>query len=169
VECVLYGALETTVFEQIPTPAGPVPVAAITLGVVGLIVVAAVALFYKELLIGSFDPALAAALSLRPRMFHYLLMSLVAVVVVASLRSVGAVLVVGMIILPSATARFFSDRLRPILWLGVLFSFVSAVLGRHLAEWWNCPIAAAMAVASGMLFFAAWLIRACSRLWRWLE
>ena len=68
----------------------------ITLGI-GLIVIAAVYLFYKELLVTSFDETMGAAYGLPVRFIHYFLMTLLTMVTVASLQTVGIVLVVAML------------------------------------------------------------------------
>lgn len=166
VDCVLYGALETTIFERTQTFLGAVPTAILVMGGVTLVVTGLILLFYKELLVTSFDPVLATTLGIRSRLVHYLLMAVVSIVVVAALESVGAILVVGMIIIPPATARFFSDRLPVLLWLSACFSLLGALLGRHLGEWWNCPLAAAIAAASGGVFLAAWILTLTRRLLR---
>lgn len=69
----------------------------ITLGT-GLFVLTAVYLFYKELLVTSFDSTMAAAYGLPVRLIHYFLMALLTMVTVASLQTVGIVLVVAMLI-----------------------------------------------------------------------
>jgi manganese/zinc/iron transport system permease protein len=63
-----------------------------------------IGIFYKQFKICSFDPALAAAVGIPVLLFHYLLMGLVSITTVASFESVGAILVVSMLIVPAATA-----------------------------------------------------------------
>ncbi|WP_374941230.1 metal ABC transporter permease [Peribacillus sp. AS_2] len=70
-------------------------------------------LFFKQFKLVSFDPALAAAMGIPVLFFHYLLMSLISLTTVASFDSVGSILVVGMLIIPAATAYLLSDRSKP--------------------------------------------------------
>jgi manganese/zinc/iron transport system permease protein len=124
----------------------------VTLVTAGLIV-----LFYKELLVSSFDPGLAASLGINATIMHYALMSMLSVVVVSAFESVGAILVIAMLILPGATASLLSQRLPIILLLSVFHAAVSSVLGIHLALWLECSLAAAMVVMGALLFTAAWI------------
>jgi manganese/zinc/iron transport system permease protein len=131
---------------------------------VGLLII----LFYKELLISSFDPALALSVGINPTVAHYALMASLSVVVVSAFESVGAILVIAMLILPGATASLISERLPVILSLSVLHAALSSMLGIHLSLWLECSIAAAMVVMGAALFAAAWIFspgRGLLRLW----
>ena len=125
------------------------------MGTVLAVVIAFVALFYKELKLSTFDPALAAALGLAPAAVHYALMSLVSVVAVGAFDVVGSILVVGLMIAPPAAAWLLTDRLPVLLALSVGLGVVSAVAGYWLARGLDVSIAGAMAVAAGLVFAAA--------------
>jgi len=156
-ECVLYGEIGN-VWTDTPVtiggltlgPATVVRMAAVTL-ITGLLIV----LFYKELLVSSFDPALAFSLGINATVVHYSLMCMLSVVVVSAFESVGAILVVAMLILPGATASLVSQRFPVVLGLTVLHAALSAVLGLHLALWLNCSLAGAMVVMGALLFALA--------------
>jgi manganese/zinc/iron transport system permease protein len=122
---------------------------------VTLVVALLVGLFYKELLVSSFDPALAVSLGINSTFVHYALMAMLSVVVVSAFEAVGAILVIAMLILPGATATLLSHRFPVMLGLTVLHAALSAVLGLHLGVWLNCSLAAAMVVAGTGLFIAA--------------
>jgi manganese/zinc/iron transport system permease protein len=158
-ECVLYGEITFVPLAPLVKVAGvvlgPEPVvrmAFVTLVTAGLIVV-----FYKELLVSSFDPGLAASLGINATIMHYALMSMLSIVVVSAFESVGAILVIAMLILPGATASLLSQRLPIILLLSVFHAALSSVLGIHLALWLECSVAAAMVVMGALLFVAAWI------------
>jgi len=127
------------------------------MAVVALVVIVLVRLFYKELLVSSFDSALAVSLGINATAIHLGLMSILSIVVVSSFDSVGAILVIAMLILPGATAHLLTQRLPVILWLTVVYALLSSVLGLHLARWIDCNIAAAMVVAGAALFVLAWI------------
>lgn len=158
-DCVLYGdlSLVALVPERVKLGALDMPEPIAVMGAVTFAVAALIALFYKELLVSSFDSGLAASLGIRPGVMHYALMCALSVVVVSAFQSVGAILVVAMLILPGATAYLLTRRLPAMMALSVLHSALSAVLGMHLAVWWDCATAAAMAVAGGVLFGLAWV------------
>ena len=77
---------------------------------ISLVVIATVILFYKQLLLSTFDPIMAQAIGLPTKLIHYLLMLLLSLVTVASLKTVGIVLVVAMLITPGATAYLLTYR-----------------------------------------------------------
>lgn len=157
-DCVLYGEIGFVPFQRYVTWAGrevaPVPV--VRMGMVGGITVLLILVFYKELLVSSFDAGLATSLGIRAATVHFLLMGWLAVVVVSAFESVGAILVVAMLIFPGATASLLSDRLPGILGWVVVLAAVSSVAGLHLAVWLDCSTAGAMVVASGVLFGLTW-------------
>ncbi len=164
-DCVLYGEIGFVPFEAFVRIGGrdlaPLPV--VRMGVVGMLTGILILLFYKELLVSSFDPGLATSLGIRASTVHFLLMGWLAVVVVSAFEAVGAILVVAMLILPGATASLLSTRLPRIFALVVLLSALSSVAGLHLALWLDCSTAGAMVVASGGLFVVAWLYSAVSK------
>jgi manganese/zinc/iron transport system permease protein len=163
--CVLYGAIELTPLDTIEFAGREVPRVILTLGGVCLLNLVCVVLFYKELKISSFDPALATTLGINARFMHYLLMTLVAVTAVASFESVGNILVVAMLVVPAAAAYMLTDRLFTMLVLAVVLGVVSAVLG-HLGAvavptafgYGSTMTSGGIAVASGCLFVLAALL-----------
>ncbi len=158
-ECVLYGEIAFIPLEEFVTIAekgiGPLPV--VRMGIVALVTVALILLFYKELLVSSFDSGLSVSLGINVTLVHYALMSMLSVVVVSAFESVGAILVIAMLILPGATASLLSQRLPVIHWLTVLNAALSSVLGVHLSIWLECSIAGAMVVMGTALFGLAWM------------
>jgi len=153
-ECVLYGEIAYTPWDIAVIGGqnfGPRPVW--FLGTVFLLDVFLVVLFYKELKISSFDPGLAAALGFNVSLIHYLFMGAVSLTTVAAFESVGAILVVAMLIVPGATAYLWTDRLGWMLFLSVAFGILSAIMGYLLAVYLDSSIAGAMTVAAGLMFF----------------
>lgn len=158
-ECVLYGEIG---FVWMAPQAqlgslllGPEPI--VRMGLVTLVTAVLIALFYKELLVSSFDPGLAASVGINAGVMHYALMSMLSIVVVSAFESVGAILVIAMLILPGATASLLSQRLSVVLALSVLHGALSSVLGIHLAIWLDCSTAAAMVVMGAVFFVLAWI------------
>ncbi len=159
-DCVLYGEignvpLEVPYITMGSLTLGPPPL--VRMGVVAVAAALLIIFFYKELLISSFDPGLARSVGINPTLVHYGLMAMLSVVVVSAFESVGAILVIAMLILPGATASLVSERLSKILGLTVLHAAISSIAGVHLALWLECSIAAAMVVMGAVLFALAWL------------
>lgn len=153
--CVLYGLIEFTPLDTIPLLGVEVPRAFQTLGPALVITLGFVGLFWKELKIVSFDPALAQAMGFRVGMIHYVLMAMVAGVTVASFEAVGSILVIAMLIVPAATAHLLTDRLVGVMFWSNAVAILSAVLGYWLAARWNTSVAGMMAVVAGALFTLA--------------
>jgi manganese/zinc/iron transport system permease protein len=153
--CVLYGLIEFVPLDTVPVFGLEVPRAVRTLGPVLLATVAFVVVFWKELKLVSFDPALAAAMGFRVALIHYMLMAMVAGVTVASFEAVGSILVIAMLIVPAATAHLLSDRLPGMIGWSVIVAVLSAVLGYFGAVRLNTSVAGMMSVAAGGLFLLA--------------
>jgi len=142
---------------------GPLP--AWSQGTVFLINILFVTFCYKELKICSFDPQLAQSLGMRPVLVHYLLMSAVALTTIAAFKSVGVILVVGMLIAPASAAYLLSGRLSVMIGLSLVFGFLSAVLGYGLSVWGALPfegveglsVSGSMTVVAGVIFTLSFL------------
>lgn len=158
-DCVLYGEIGFVPFQRFLTLSGvelgPIPV--LRMGVVAALTVLATLLFYKELVISSFDAGLATSLGIHAPTVQLLLMGWLSVVIVSAFESVGAILVIAMLIVPGATASLVATRLPTLFALILLHSAISSVAGLHLALWLDCSIAGAMVVAGCALFTLAWI------------
>lgn len=158
-DCVLYGEIGNVPLEVPYVSLGSLtfgPPTVVRMGAVTLCVAVLIGLFYKELLISSFDPGLAVSVGINATAIHYSLMAALSVVVVSAFESVGAILVIAMLVLPGATASLLSHRLPWMFGLTILHAALSAVLGTHLGLWLDCSLAGAMVVMGAMLFTLAW-------------
>lgn len=133
------------------------PPAVLRMAIVAALTAIFIALFYKELLVSAFDSILASSLGIRPTVMHYALMGWLSVVVVSAFESVGAILVIAMLILPGATASLMCRRLPWVMGLTVIHAALSAILGMHLGVWLDCSLAGAMVVMGAVLFTLAWV------------
>lgn len=104
---------------------------------------------WKELKVSTFDPELAAALGFSPVLLHYLLMGAVSTTVVGAFESVGAILVVAMLIVPPAAAYLLTERLGRMIALAAAFGVLSTVGGYALARALDASIAGAIATVAG--------------------
>jgi len=158
-ECVLYGELGFIPLQDVVMfggmEIGPEPV--VRMAIIGLIAIGLLLSFFKEMLVTSFDPGLAASLGINPTRYQYGLTLFLSVVIVSSFESVGVVLVIAMIIFPGATALLLTDRLPKAIWLSTLFSALYAGLGFHLATWLEASIAGGMTVIAGFIFGLVWI------------
>lgn len=103
------------------------------LGIVSVLVVGAMTLFYRQLKITSFDPIMAASIGIPVVAVDYLLTVCTSLVVVSGVNVVGVVLVVALIITPAATAYLLFDRLKLMLFASATIAVVTSWLGYGLA------------------------------------
>jgi manganese/iron transport system permease protein len=99
----------------------------------GLIVLALVALFYKEFMIISFDPTLARTLRLPAELFRTLLLIMIAVTIVVSLQTVGIALMSALLVTPAATANLLTKRLFPMMIVSAGLGASASVIGFYLS------------------------------------
>lgn len=125
--------------------------------VIGIIVLLTVFLFYKELLVSTFDPTMAAAYGLPNKWIHYALMVLLTMVTVASLQTVGIILVVAMLITPASTAYLLTNRLWVMLSLSAMFGVLSAIIGLYFSYIYNLSSGAVIVLVATLFFALAFL------------
>lgn len=142
-----------------------------------------VTLFFKELKLTTFDPALAAALGFRPAVLNYALMVTVSLVAVGAFEAVGSILVIAFFIIPPAAAYLLTDNLSRMLIFSSLIGAAGAYFGYDLArgsflglfrvdsilaglnrlfnlgllEKWNSSISASMVLMIFFFFFVCWI------------
>jgi len=134
----------------------------------GVVVLAAVFFLYKELLVVSFDPILAATLRLPLDALNYLLLVLIALTVVVSLQAVGVALMVAMLVTPAATAYLLTRRLWQMMIIGAAIGAVSAVAGLYLSFYVNVASGAAVVLVATLFFVLAFLFApARGVVWAW--
>jgi manganese/zinc/iron transport system permease protein len=162
-DCVLYGEIAYAPWDLWLAGGRSLGPKALWLNGALLVVnLAFVGSLWKELKISTFDPELAAALGFSPALMHYLLMGAVSMTVVGAFESVGAILVVAMLIVPPAAAYLLTERLHRMVMLAAAFGVLSTLGGYALARALDASIAGAMATVAGavlLLAVAASLLR----------
>ncbi|APX71699.1 metal ABC transporter permease [Companilactobacillus allii] len=123
-----------------------------TTAVVLAIVIMFVSIFYKELLVTSFDETYAKTYGLKTQLIHYTLMLVLTLVTVSALQTVGIILVVAMLITPAATAFLWTDKLSTMLYLSAGVGTVSSVMGLYLSYTFNWASGPAIVLMAAGLF-----------------
>ncbi|HEY57490.1 MAG TPA: metal ABC transporter permease [Anaerolineae bacterium] len=119
---------------------------------VGVLVVLAVTLFYKEFLFITFDPEGARVAGIPEGPLYYLMLTLIALTVVAAIKVVGIVLVSALLVTPAAAAYRWTRDFAVMMALAVGMSVLSVVAGLWLSALWNLPSGAAIVLLSTALF-----------------
>lgn len=135
-----------------------------------LIVLLVVFLLYKELLVISFDPVLAATLRLPAERLRLVLLVLLALTVVVSLQSVGIGLVTAMLVTPGATAYLLTKRLPRMIALSALFGALSGVIGLYASYYLDVVSGAAIVLTATAFFLLAFLFAPeRGMVWKWIR
>jgi manganese/zinc/iron transport system permease protein len=158
VDAVLLGELAFAPLDRVLVAGLDLPRSLIVMGVILLLNVAFIALFYKELKLTTFDAGLAVALGFSPALVHYGLMIMVSVTAVGAFDAVGSILVVALMIAPPAAAYLLTDRLSRMLLYSAALAAAGAVGGFWLAVALDANVAGAIAAMLGVLFLGVFLL-----------
>lgn len=143
---ILFGSINGISQNELLTVAG-----------MGAVVLAIIALLYKEFQIISFDMSLAHSLRLPVEFLRVLLLLLIAVTIVASLQAVGIALMLALLTTPAATARLLVKRLHHMIVIASLLGIISGVVGFYASYYLDIPsgacIVLTMSVIFGVVFF----------------
>lgn len=129
----------------------------INTAIITAIVLAIILLLYKELMYYTFDPVGAKAAGLPTNLLNFGLMILIALTIVASLKAVGVILVLAMLITPGATAYLLVTRLHQMMLLGSGIGVVASISGMYLSYFFNLPSGPAIVLVTFGFFMLAFL------------
>jgi len=123
--------------------------------IIAIAVLACVIIFYRELIFYCFDPLASKAMGLPVHFIHFGLMAGITLTIIASMQSVGVVLVVSLLTGPAATAYLLVKELHLMMGLGALFGVGASVSGMYISYYQNVPSGSAIVlIISGMFLFA---------------
>jgi ABC-type Mn2+/Zn2+ transport system permease subunit len=125
--------------------------------IVAVVVLAVVIVFWKELVLLSFDPALALAQGRSLAVWDGLLLVLLALALTAAFQTVGNLLALALLLAPAATARLLTHRLPTMVLLSIVLAVLAGVLGLLLSFFLNVPSGPAIVLLSGSGFGVALL------------
>ncbi len=125
------------------------------IGALSVLVLSLLLLFAKELYFIAFDQEMAEASGVPARQMFFLLLTLVALTVVVSLKTVGAILVFAMILIPASTAYQLTHSLRTLTLYSACFGITTSVVGVLISAIWDVPSGPAIVLLATAIFFAA--------------
>lgn len=158
-ECVLYGEIAYVPIDLWISDSGvnmgprALYISALTL----IVNILFIRVGFKQLYLTTFDPAFAATTGISVALWNYLLMGSVSMTTVAAFDSVGAILVVALLVAPPATAYLLTDNFRRMLLITCGIAIVISILGYYLAVMLDGSIAGAVVAVAGVLFGIAYL------------
>lgn len=162
-DSVLLGELAFAPFDRLVI--GGVDIGAKGIYISGVLLIVNIiftVVFYKELLVVSFDPVLASVMGFSPAIMHYSLMGAASLTAVGAYEAVGSVLVTAFMIAPAAAAYLLTEDLKKMLVIAVIIGGICGIGGYQTAAFFEVSIAGAMACWAGGIFLAAVL-------WSWVK
>lgn len=120
--------------------------------------VAFTVIFYRPLVLSTFDASYAQVRGVRTALLNYALMGLIAVNVVAAFNAAGAVLVVALMVVPPATALLITRRIPQMIATTAMLAALAATAGFWLAYVTNAATSATMAAVEGVMFLTVWAV-----------
>jgi len=158
-ECVLYGEIAYVPIDLWISDSGQnmgpkaLYVSALTL----IVNILFIRVGFKQLYLTTFDPAFAATTGISIALWNYLLMGSLSMTTVAAFDSVGAILVVALLVAPPATAYLLTDNFKKMLLITCVIAIIISILGYYLAVMLDGSIAGAVVTVAGILFGLAYL------------
>ncbi len=130
--------------------------AALTLiGIVAAVTLAALAVFWRALVAECLDPLFLRSVSRLGTPVHFVFLGLVVLNLVAGFQALGTLLSVGLMVLPAAAARFWTQRVETMAVLAIAFGLVSSISGLLLSYHVALPSGPAIILSTGMLYFVS--------------
>ena len=152
-ECVLYGEIAFVPFNTWSLAGQSMgPIALWSSGTLLFLVLIYTFVGYKGLLMSTFNEDYAAVLGVGVGAWNLSLMSMVSVATVISFESVGAILVVALLVAPAATAYLISQKLKPMILLASIFGLSGSLLGYLISAQSDTSIAGGIATTLGIQF-----------------
>ncbi len=125
------------------------------LAVIAALVLASLALTWRSLLLHAFDPASARALGLNVNLLHYGFLVLLSATIVATLKAVGLILAIGLMIAPGAIAYLLERRFASMMLVATLITWAAMIGGVYASFWLNsAPAPTIILLLSGMFLLA---------------
>lgn len=129
-----------------------VPISFARMFVMLVINLAFVAVTYQQLKVSIFDPIYAKSIGVAVGLLNLVLMTLVSITTVVAFDTVGAILVISLMVAPALSAHLLSKRLSIMLLVALLYGVINSVLGYYVAIYFNVSISGTIAFAGFMTF-----------------
>jgi ABC-type Mn2+/Zn2+ transport system permease subunit/Mn-dependent DtxR family transcriptional regulator len=123
--------------------------------IIAIYTVISVSLFYRQLFITTFQPTIAETMGISTKYIHYFLMLLLSFSIVVSLRAVGVILVVAMLITPASTALLLSNKFKHVIVISAVIGIISAIIGIFISIIFDFPPGPTMTLVATTFYFLA--------------
>jgi manganese transport system permease protein len=123
--------------------------------IIGTITLVTIVILRNDLLLFCFDPTHARSIGLNITALYYILLSLLALTIVAAQQTVGIILVIAMLITPGATGYLLSDSFNKMTVIATLSGVFSSIFGTYLSYYLDASTGGCIVVFQSLLFIMA--------------
>lgn len=123
--------------------------------VISVITLVVLGLKWRDLLLFCFDPNQARAIGLNVTVLHYTLLTLLSATAVAALQTVGACLVVAMLVTPGATAYLLTDRFGRMIGIATAMGVATSLVGAYASYFFDGSTGGCIVTLQSALFVVA--------------
>ncbi len=116
-------------------------------------------MIFNRTMLAAFNPIMAKARGVRPVLLEYVFITVLTAVIVASLKLVGALLVLVLMVVPAAGAQNISKNLVQFFWLTIVFSTISTVVGLFVSALWPVPTGASIVLVASIVFYSTLVLK----------
>ncbi len=127
--------------------------------IVGVLILAAVVIFYRRFLVVTFDPVMAHTLNWNVQGINLLLLVLIACTITISIKTVGSGLVTAMLITPASTALMLTKRMPQTMLLAALIGAFSGVAGLYISYFISISSGAAIVLTATLIFLIVYAVK----------
>lgn len=146
--------IQTIVFGNI---LAVTPFDSLQLVIIGIITLGCLLVFWKDFMVVFFDETHAHSIGMKTNRLKILFFTLLSAATVAALQTVGAFLVIAMVVTPGATAYLLTDRFNRLLQVSVLLGLSTSAIGAYLSYFLDGATGAVIVLLQTFLFLAAFV------------
>lgn len=148
IEAILFGSLITLNNKDM-----------ILLIIISLIAMVVGGIIFNRIMLSSFNPIMAKSRGMRLVFIEYVFILVLTAVIVASLKLIGALLVLVLMVVPAAGAQNIAKNMVQFFWLTIAFSTVSTVIGLLTSGLWPVPTGASIVLVASTAFYSTLLLK----------
>lgn len=128
------------------------------LAIIGFVSLALLLLKWKDLMVVFFDESHARSIGLKPTALKIMFFTLLSASTVAAMQTVGAFLVICMVVTPGATAYLLSDRFSWLLWIAVLIGAFTSFIGAYVSYFMDGATGGIIVVLQTLVFLTVFFL-----------
>ncbi len=131
------------------------PADTLQLAIIGFVSLAVLLFIWKDLMVTFFDESHARSIGLNPTVLKVIFFTLLSACTVAAMQTVGAFLVISMVVTPGATAYLLTDRFPRLLMIAVIIGTLTSFIGAYISYFLDGATGGIIVVMQTLIFLAA--------------